>query len=64
MCPNVDKLSLSPDIKQCSLDVWINIFEFLFEFHGLRPYCTFKETQVTYEENNPPKDGSELGIVV
>ncbi len=40
--PLVEALGLSPDVKQYSYEVWINLFEFYFDFLGLKHYYTFK----------------------
>ncbi len=38
--PLVEALGLSPDVQQCSHEVWINLFEFYFDYLCLQHYYT------------------------
>ena len=59
ICPLVEALGLSPDIQQCSHEVWTSLFEFYFDFLGLQHYYTFKTNTITREVKTAGKDDSE-----
>ncbi len=57
--PLVEALGLSPDVQQCSHEVWTRLFEFYFDFLGLQHYYTFKTNTITREVKTAGKDDSE-----
>ena len=59
-CPLVEALRFSPDVQQCAHEMWINLFEFYFDFLGLTQYYTFKMNKITSKEKAPGKDYSKL----
>ena len=57
--PLVEALGLSPDVQQCSHEVWTDLFEFYFDFLGLLHYYTFTTNTLTREVKTAEKDDSE-----
>ncbi len=57
--PLVEALGLSHNVQQCSHEVWINLFEFYFDFLGLQHYYIFKTNTITHEVKTGGKDDSE-----
>jgi len=57
--PLVEALGLSPDVQQCSHEMWTNLFEFYFDFLGLQHYYSFKTNTITREVKNAERDDSE-----
>ena len=57
--PLVEALGLSPDVQQCSHEMWTNLFEFYLDFLGLQHYYTFKTNTITREVKTAERDDSE-----
>ncbi len=58
-CPLFEALGISPDVQQCSHEVWTNLFELYFDFLGLQHYYTFKMNTITREVKPAERDDSE-----
>ena len=57
--PLVEARGHSPDVQQCTFEVWTNLFEFYFDFLGIQHYYTFKTNTITREVKTAGKDDSE-----
>ena len=56
--PLVEALGLSPDVQQCTFEVWTSLFEFYFDFLGLQHYYSFKTNTITGEVKTADRDDS------
>ncbi len=57
--PLIDALGFPPGLDQCAFEVWTNLFEFYFDFLGLKHYYTFKTNTITREVKTAERANSE-----